>query len=52
MTVPYITDIAARSFADRRSNRRSDPRRSRWLTLALVVASAFVVHRFIERGGQ
>jgi hypothetical protein len=53
MTVPYIADLAVQSFADRRSSRRSDSRRrSRWLALALVVASVLVVRRFTGRGGR
>jgi hypothetical protein len=52
MTVSYIADLAVQSFAEQRSNRRSDPRRSRWLALALVVGSALVVRRFTARGGR
>ena len=52
MTVPYIADMAAQSFADRRSSRRSDSRRSGWLALVLVVAGALVARRFIGRGGR
>lgn len=52
MTISYIADLTAQSFADRRSSRSSGSRLSRWLAVALVVTSALVTRRLIGRGGR
>jgi hypothetical protein len=52
MTLAYIADLAAQSIAGRiRKNSRGPRRRIQWMSLAVLVAGSYLVHR-TRAGGE